>query len=504
MTESSEQHLVRSLISRERYRLIQLAALPLLFYGGVKLSLLFAVLPEVVVILWLPNGLLLAALLHYGLRHYAYFAGLIIAAELAADYPTFSPVEAGLFAGINLLEVTVAYLLLRRWRFNPRFAVPSDIAKFLIAGPVLSALVAACLAAAVYRHFRASETTYVELLRVWWFSDGTGLLIVTALVLSIWPPKAGRAHQRVALRWFDGIVAGIALVVVGLLLLATKGAFRGMPIPPATLLPFVVYAAARLTPRSATMVTAGLAVIVLFVTKNGQQPFGDLAVADTVLQAQQLVFIMTVTALGLAALLSQLRGTALELEARVQDRTAQLRAANDQLQTMALTDSLSGLLNRRALFDVMRREVERNRRHRHGLAVLMFDIDHFKNVNDRYGHAVGDRVLRHVAAVAAGTVRSTDALARYGGEEFVIVAPETDLRQALQLAERIRVAVQSSEIGADQHTLQVTASFGAAIMRDDDEEPDQILRRVDTALYTAKAAGRNRVVADTQLPATTS
>jgi len=470
-----------------------LVALPLLFYAGVKLSLLFAVLPEVVVMLWLPNGLLLVALFHYGMRRYAYFALLIIAAEVAADYPTFSVIEATLFAAINLFEVTVAYLLLRRWRFNPDFAVPSDIAKFLIAGPVGSAFVAAGLAAAVYRTFRATETTYLELLLVWWFSDGTGLLIVTALVLSVWPPAGAAAPEPVELRWFDGVAAALAVVVVGLFMLPNDG----LRIPPVTLLPFVVYAAARLTPRSATMFTAALAAVVLFATKSGQKPFGDLPVGETVLQAQQLLVIMTTTALGLAALLSQQRATAHDLEARVRDRTAQLRAVNDQLEKISVTDPLTGLPNRRALMDVLRREVERNLRHRHGLSVLIFDIDHFKDVNDRYGHAAGDSVLQHVATVSARTVRGSDTLARYGGEEFVVVAPETDGAQSLQLAERIRNALESSAGAVDQQKLPVTASIGVATMREDDKEPDLILGRADAALYAAKAAGRNRVVADT-------
>jgi diguanylate cyclase (GGDEF)-like protein len=484
--------------SQDRSRLVQLVLVPLLFYAGVKLSLLFAVFPEVLVVLWLPNGLLLAALIHYGTRRYAFFAGLILVAEIAADYPTFSLVESALFGAINLLEVTLGYFLLRRWRFNPGFTVPGDIAKFLIAGPIIGALAAACLAAAVYRYFRASDTTYLELLRVWWFSDGTGLLIVTALILSLWPPAGGNIAAPAVLRGVDGFVAAIALVVVGLFLLAEKGTFHGMQIPPVTLLPFSVYAAARLAPRWTMMVAAVFAAVILFVTKNGQQPFGDLTVGATVLQAQQLISIMTVTALGLAALLSQLRSTAQNLEARVQDRTAQLQAANDQLETMAVTDPLTGLLNRRALFDSLRREVERNLRHLHGLSVLMLDIDHFKHVNDRYGHAAGDRVLCHVAAVTSQAIRSTDVFARYGGEEFVVIAPETGHAEALGLAERIRATLQSSEIALDQQCMvRVTASVGVATMRDDDTDPDRILGRADAALYAAKAAGRNQVVADT-------
>jgi diguanylate cyclase (GGDEF)-like protein len=480
--------------------LVQLVLIPILFFIGVKLSLAFAVMPEVVVMLWLPNGLLLAALLHYDLRRYGLFAALIVAAEIAADYPTFSLAEAALFGVINLVEVTIAYSLLRRWRFDARFTAPSDLAKFLIAGPVAGAFAAACLAAAVYRYLRGAETAYFDLMRVWWLSDATGLLIVTPLVLSVWPPAAPTADEPVTLRWFDGVVAVLALAVIGLVLAAEKGMVDGTAVRPVVLLPFLVYAAARFPPRATTLAMVAFAAVVLFVTKNGQQPFGELPVGETVFQAQVLVLIMNVTSLGLSALLSQLRATTRGLEVRVAERTAELRAMNEQLRRLAVTDPLTGTMNRRALFELMKREMERHLRHGHALAVVLFDVDHFKDVNDRYGHNSGDAVLRHVATVTAHMVRSTDALARYGGEEFVIVAPETDAARALQLAERIREALQSSYVTVEDRQLAVTASFGVATLCAGDGEPEQILARADRALYAAKVGGRNQVVADPPLP----
>jgi diguanylate cyclase (GGDEF)-like protein len=487
----------------EPSRLVQLALIPVLFYGGVKLSLAFAVMPEVVVMLWLPNGVLLATLVHYHLRRYAYFALLIIVAEIAADYPTFSIVEAALFGAINLLEVTVAYLLLRHWRFDPRFAAPSDIAKFLIAGPVAGAFVTACAAAAIYTYFRGTQTTYFEFLRVWWFSDATGLLIVTPLILSLWPRASDPTDQRTALRWFDGLAALLVLAVVAILVMSDKGKFHGTHVRLVLLFPFAIYAAARFTLRATTIVTVILAAIVLSVTKAGQQPFGELPVHETVFQVQQFVFTMTATSLGLAALLSQLRSNTRELEVRVRDRTAELRAANEQLQRLAVTDPLTGLLNRRALFDLMRREMGRHLRHGHELTVILFDIDHFKQVNDQHGHAAGDIVLQHVARVTAETVRRTDVLARYGGEEFVVVAPETDEAHALQLAERIREALQSCDVSVNSHRVRVTASFGISMLSANGEEPESILARADSALYVAKTSGRDRVVVDTSRPVRT-
>jgi diguanylate cyclase (GGDEF)-like protein len=471
--------------------------LPVLYYLGAKLSLAFAVMPEVLVILWAPNSLLLTALFHFRGRRYAYFAGLIIVAEIAADFQTFSLTEAILFGAINLLEITLAYLLLRRWRFNPRFATPSDLSKFVMAGPVIGAFVAASAAGAVYSYFRGTETTYFEFLRTWWFSDGLGLLILTPLFLSIWPPAPGVADERVALSWYDGIALLGASVVLGAFVLSHRGMFHGVSVRAFLLLPVALYSAARFSLRATTILLAGVAFVVLFVTKNGQQPFGELPVRDTVVQVQELLSIMSVMSLGLAALLSQLRANRRELEVRVQERTAELRAANVELEKLAVTDALTGLLNRRAVFDLLSQEMERAHRHRRELAVIMFDIDHFKEVNDRHGHAAGDAVLRRVALVTEQATRSTDTAARYGGEEFMLIAPETDKAHALELAERVRGAVRSAEVRIDDLSLHVSASFGVAMLRSEDKQPEDVVRRADEALYVAKAGGRDRVVAET-------
>ncbi len=473
---------------------IQLILVPVLFYLGAKLSLAFAVMPEVVVMLWIPNSILLATLLHYHGRRYASFGALIIAADIAADYPTFSLIEAVLFGAINLLEVTIAYLLLRHWRFDPRFATPNDIAKFVMAAPVTAAFTSACAAAATYSHFRGLEMGFFEFLRVWWLSDGLGLMILTPLALSLWPPVPGTVNERVRLRWYDGVAITVGLAILVAFAFSRQRIFHGMTLRSFLLIPPVLYAAARFSMRTVTLVVAAVTALLVYVTRNGQQPFGDLPLRETVASGQELILIMSTMALGIAALLTQQRANARQLEARIRDRTGELSAANRRLQELAVTDPLTGLCNRRALFDLLRREIDREQRHPHGLAVILFDLDHFKEVNDRYGHAAGDLVLRHVAEVAGREVRGTDTLARYGGEEFVLVAPETDEADALLLAERMRSVLRSAHVAVDGQDLRVTASFGVAMLRPDDRQPEQLLRRADQALYAAKAAGRDRVV----------
>jgi diguanylate cyclase (GGDEF)-like protein len=467
--------------------------LPLLFYGGAKLSLALAVMPEVLVMLWIPNAIILAALLRgrgYGLG----WVVAILAGEIAADWATFSFAEALSFGAINVLEVTVAYALLRRWRFDSSFATPVDIGKFVVAGPLIATLVSACGAAGIYVLFRGGVTPYEEFLRVWWFSDGLGLLMVTPLALGFWRPLPEAERTRV--RWFDGVALAVTLLIVIAFATSQQRQFHGFTLRPFLLIPPALYVATRFNLRVSASAVALLSGFILFITKNGQQPFGDLPMRETVVSAQELVFVLSTMSLSLGALLSQHRRNARQLEARVEERTAALSAANERLQTLASTDSLTGALNRRALFELLQREIVREHRYHRPLAAVIFDIDHFKDVNDRWGHAAGDAVLKRVVAAAQGVVRSPDVLARYGGEEFVIVAPETGRNGALQLAERVRTAVRETETALDGGAIRVTASFGVALLDSGDQRPEDLLLRGDRALYAAKAAGRDCVVVD--------
>ena len=154
------------------------------------------------------------------------------------------------------------------------------------------------------------------------------------------------------------------------------------------------------------------------------------------------------------------------------------------------TDPLTGLANRRHL-DVLERELSQARRSGRPLAALMADIDHFKSINDAYGHAMGDKVLKQVAQILRDACRKEDIVARYGGEEFLVILPDSGAGAAADCGERMRKAVAGASFtGIDR---PVTASFGATVLTPADTE-DDFLKRADAALYEAKAGGRNRVV----------
>ncbi len=169
------------------------------------------------------------------------------------------------------------------------------------------------------------------------------------------------------------------------------------------------------------------------------------------------------------------------------------KAAQDELRRLATTDVLTGLANRRHFFERAGQELARVRRYGGQVALLLLDADHFKRINDTWGHAAGDEVLRRLAGVLREVPRSTDLAGRLGGEEFGVLLPGTDLDAARVLAERLRECIEAQMFQFDGEAVRVSASFGVTVLHPDDEAFDSAMARADAALYAAKFAGRNRV-----------
>jgi diguanylate cyclase (GGDEF)-like protein len=171
---------------------------------------------------------------------------------------------------------------------------------------------------------------------------------------------------------------------------------------------------------------------------------------------------------------------------------ADLNRAEQQLQEMASHDYLTHLLNRRAGYQRIFEEMQRAERGEKPLVFILFDIDHFKRLNDSYGHTAGDLVLKQLALKLLAALRDYDIACRYGGEEFLVVAPETSVEQGLKLAERLRATIASTHFNAGTQDLSVTVSIGVALLQKKDTI-ENVISRADTALYQAKNGGRNRV-----------
>lgn len=263
---------------------------------------------------------------------------------------------------------------------------------------------------------------------------------------------------------------------------------------------------------------AGFGVIEYLLDSHDRGPSVGYGLFPFVIASQLAIFPLTwlhslrlgiapaLLLVGDAALRGTLSGSAFANDAWLLSVILGLSAWGGHLQIRLLVqllaarrdaslDPLTGLANRRTSERRLQTERARASRRQAALSVFMLDLDHFKRVNDTWGHACGDLVLVEVARVMQEELRGSDLGARFGGEEFLAVLPDTDAAQALQVAERIRERIAALEIAASDDRIRVTASIGIATMLAD-EPMDALVARADAALYAAKAGGRNRCVAD--------
>jgi diguanylate cyclase (GGDEF)-like protein len=239
--------------------------------------------------------------------------------------------------------------------------------------------------------------------------------------------------------------------------------------------------------RSILLLLCSLAVLLL-VWRNGQLWF-DLDPPANIIQPDTVNYVYVLLS-GMQPLFLSIGFLLLYSETLQRD-----------LYTLARVDSLTGVKNRLALTEAANQLLAQSARSGNQLGVLMIDADHFKSVNDRFGHGGGDKVLLALVASIRVTLRGGNVIGRIGGEEFVVLAPDTALEQALVLGERIRSRVESTPLLVDGHLVQLTVSIGVTTAQPGEQDVPGLLKRADAALYQAKRAGRNRVMTAASEPA---
>jgi len=168
---------------------------------------------------------------------------------------------------------------------------------------------------------------------------------------------------------------------------------------------------------------------------------------------------------------------------------------HEEIYRLTIIDGLTGIHNKRFLIEFLDRELARTTRHRRPLSVVLFDIDHFKQINDEHGHLAGDATLREMATAVKQAIRKEELIARYGGEEFIIVLPETNKDGAFLMAKRVRELVEKHPFQFEGKTFHVTVSLGVVTTEGDENlTPNDLIKMADEKMYQAKNAGRNRVV----------
>jgi len=473
-----DQRAPYTILADRRIRLLASALLVFAgYYLGAKAGTYFVGSSAQAAVIWPPNCIVLTALLLSPPRQWWAYALAAAAAEYAFDLPTDVPfVQSTGFAAADLLEVFAAALLVR-WLIpgridiaRPRHALILTASAALV-GSVLSAFVGAAALS------MAGPIEYWAQWRQWWLGDALSHVTVTPFLLSAL--SAGLPWVRsMTRRHLLGILGAITLTSAAIAYLALSHHTAAKPLTLAEVFLVVSIAAAVSTlvgvlETSATVLVIAAACGLLTISDIG--PFAGLPQEQSILNMQAFLLLLGTTALFVAGTVTQRNRLKVRLE------------------EMTITDELTGAFNRRYLLVQATLEVERAKRFKRPLAFLFLDLDHFKQVNDRFGHQIGDLVLSTFSDMCRKALRPSDTLVRYGGEEFVVILPETGLDAAVSVAGRIRQQWQETAVSTNPQVRGLTVSIGVSALRGDDDNLDPILERIDKAMYRAKELGRDRV-----------
>jgi diguanylate cyclase (GGDEF)-like protein len=352
-----------------------------------------------------------------------------------------------------------------------------DLTLFLVFGPVSRLVMAACFFVALLRYGRPADPPESRQQRTFWLRGWVtfGLITLAAAAVTLLP----WTQAQTLLRSLE--IGALSLCLGGVLLMA----LRRIRSP---LMTVYMISLAAFAQSSVSFLLAS-AWNHQWWLAHGIFAAGFFVLSYGIVQAFHTTRSFSAV-YSQAEMMEQLRAQ----QARTEEALQQVQQANARLAELASTDSLTGVANRRHFMARAGMEVARSQRSGAALSLLCLDLDHFKLINDRHGHQAGDQVLKSVAAEIQRSLRPADLLARVGGEEFHVLLPDTALSQGVDVAERIRAAVETLRIPAEGDTLQVTVSAGCAQLAVDAPDLQSLIRIGDERLYAAKALGRNRVV----------
>jgi diguanylate cyclase (GGDEF)-like protein len=457
------------------------ALLLVAYFVAAKASLLLAIPPGYATAVWPPSGIALAALLLLGNR---VWPGIWVGAALANYTVNSSLLLAVTMGAGNALEALTGAALMKRYVGIPRrFERAREVVLFVAVAAASSAIAATIAVLSMSAAGLVSWPDFLPNWRTWWQGDLAGIIIVTPLILSWRLRRAAPWSRRKKL---EGAGLGLLLFAAGFLVFSEAAG----EVQTFALLPFMIWAALRFSQRVVTTATAGICAIAIYCTLDGVGPFALPSLNESLLLLLAFISTVVVTTLVMSAVITERRQAMVALE-----------QALAGLREEALTDPLTGLYNRRYLWEFLRREWVRAQRRGQPLSVIMLDLDHFKRINDSFGHQAGDYALAVVAGLLRNQIRSSDIVCRYGGEEFALVLPEASYESVRQRAEEIRSAIKQLELSHQGVALgRITASLGIAQFPDHADGPDALVTAADAALYQAKSAGRDRAVFGPSLP----
>jgi diguanylate cyclase (GGDEF)-like protein len=452
----------RAQLSERVERVAVHVAISALYFVAARFGLHLAVVNASATAIWAPTGIAVAAVLAFG---YRVWPSIFIAAFLANVVTAGALVPSLGIALGNTLEALAGAALLERFA-RGRYAVRRayDILKLaILAGMVATAISATIGVVTITLAGQARWPDFKSIWFTWWIGDAVGALLVAPALL-LWSEST--RLQWSARQFFEAVLLLASLSLMALLVFGglLPGPMANYPLE-FLCTPFLLWAAYRFGQREAATASVLLAWIALWGTLHGFGPFVRPDPNESLILLQTYMGVSAVMSLVLGAVVSE-REQAVEL-----------------LRQLAVTDPLTGLANYRQFMDTLEAEIRRSDRTGRDFALLLFDLDKLKRINDRHGHVTGSRALCRLAAALRKSKRAIDTAARFGGDEFALILPEADEEAALHVAVRI-----AHELESDGEVPEVTCSVGVAVYPRDGATCEALLASADVGLYAQKSA----------------
>jgi diguanylate cyclase (GGDEF)-like protein len=441
--------------------------LTLLYFIAGKLALKLAFLNASASAVWPCTGIALAALLVFGWRLWpAIFAGAFLVHFTTAGTTLTS---LGIATGSTLEAVAGYYLVVRFAEGQNAFQSSQNIFKFVLLGGMVSTAISASIGTATLVLGGLAEWSRLQSVWItWWLGDGVGSVIVTPFLL-LW-------IENPRFDWTRKQVVELAFLFFGLFSTAWfvfgrsfHSFVKNYPFE-YLCFPFLIWAAFRFGRRKTATAICALAIVATWGTVHGYGPFAGNSQNTSLLLLQSFMAIVALTSMVLAA------------------ESTEHKRADDHVRHLAGSDPLTGLANYRRLIESIASEIKRHSRSQQPFAIVLFDLDHLKKINDTHGHLVGSRALCRLANILWLHCREIDLPARYGGDEFVLLLPETSAEAALLVARRV-----SGRLRDDGQEPQLSASSGVAVYPIDGQSLDELLIAADRALYIDKSSPNPKI-----------
>ncbi|HEY1421849.1 MAG TPA: MASE1 domain-containing protein [Candidatus Acidoferrum sp.] len=441
--------------------------LTLLYFVAGKLALKLAFLNASASAVWPCTGIALAALLIFGVRLWpAIFAGAFLVNFTTAGTALTS---LGIATG-NTLEALAGCCLVTRFAAGRNaYERSQNIFKFVLLAGMLSTAISASIGTATLLLGGLAEWSHFHSVWItWWLGDGVGSVIVTPFLL-LW-------FENPRFNWTRKQMLELAFLFFGLFSTAWfvfgesfHVYVKNYPFE-YLCFPFLVWAAFRFGRRKTATATCALAIVATWGTVHGYGPFARNSANTSLLLLQSFMAIVALTSMVLAA------------------ETTEHKRAEDHVRHLAGSDPLTGLANYRRLIESVDSEIKRYSRSRQSFAIILFDLDRLKKINDTHGHLVGSRALCRLADILRLHSREIDLAARYGGDEFVLVLPETSAEAAIHVASRV-----SGRLRNDGQEPPLSVSAGVAVYPTDGQSLDELFTAADRALYIDKSSAKPKI-----------